>query len=436
MDTPLYSSLEEFRKKSPLRLHIPGHKGKESFFPPHFLALDFTELSSTGNLYEGGEPFDTAQQQWANQFGFSHAQFLTGGSTQGIYSALALVTKAGQRVLLDRGAHRSAVHAMGLLRLKPVYLPRPWLTELEVPGHFDPDEIGKMMDENPDIKVVFITSPTYCGILSDVYSIADQVHQRGGKLVVDGAHGAHLPWLMIDNYSAADLVTISVHKTLPALGQASILLYRDILPEIVREKVALFGTSSPSYPILASIDLARAWMEEDGMMEYVRVARMVATMREIFPSLSEPLALDPTRLTILCNEGQQVARELEKLGVYIEMANTGHLVAVFTGMDSDEEMYRFSKALIPHFAHRSTLPDLRPPEKLPKKRLEVYEVMSMPKEILPLSQCLGRIAGISLAPYPPGVPVVVMGEEITQASLDYFEKIGFTKEDVLVVEDT
>lgn len=431
METPLYSKLKEFSDEKPLRLHIPGHKGKMTPLPRNFLSVDFTELSRTGNLYEGGEPFDEAQSLWANQFGFEYAQFLTGGSTQGMYTALAICS--GEKVLLDRGGHRSAVHAMGLLHRKPIYLKRPWLKDLEVPGPVDPTVIEDILKENPDVKTVMVTSPTYCGVLSDIYTIAEIVHKYDGKLVVDGAHGAHFPWLMIDHYSAADVVTISPHKTLPALGQAAVLLYREFSPNVVRETASLFGTSSPSYPIMSSMDLVRNWMDGEGMLEYVRVARQVATLREIFPALSDPLQLDPTRLTLLCNEGQQVARELEKQGIFLEMANPGHLVAVFTAADTDEEIQQFAKAVLPHVSHRSPLPDLTPPEQLPVKRMEIHEVMFAEKTLLPLSECAGKIAGTTIAPYPPGVPVVVLGEEISSTELEYLERVGYENQEVLVV---
>lgn len=433
METPLYTALTKFRDENPLRLHIPGHKGKEIPQLAQICSLDFTELSVTGNLYEGGEPFHQAQQLWAARFGFHHAQFLTGGSTQGIYTALAVAAKAGDRILLDRGCHRSAVHAMGLLKLKPVYLQRPWLSGVEVPGGFSGEDIKKVLEVNPDIKTVFITSPTYCGVLSDIPAIAQVVHEHQGTLIVDGAHGCHLPWLGIDHFSKADLVTVSVHKTLPALGQSAVLLYQQISPVKLREIAAIFGTSSPSYPILASIDLARGWMDEEGGRAYQIIAAHVGQLRRVFPSLTEPIPLDPLRFTLLCNEGQQIAEDLERKNVYVEMANQGHIVVIFTGMDSQEEVYRFARMLPLHLEHRLPLSTLQPPREIPPIAMEMERVMTAEKEVLPLSQCLNRIAGMSLAPYPPGVPVVTMGEVITKEILEYFEKISYQNEQVLVV---
>lgn len=433
METPLYNAINTLAEENPLRFHIPGHKGKELPYAPNLLPLDFTELSRTGNLYEWGEPFAEAQELWAREFGFSNCQFLTGGSTQGVYTALALCGKEGEKILLDRGAHRSAVNAMGILGLEPVYLPRPWLAGLEVPDAIDPDSIASLLGEHPDIKTVFLTSPTVCGVLSDIYTIAEIVHSKGAKLIVDGAHGAHLPWLMIDNYSAADVVCISAHKTLPCLGQSAMIFFRDICPQVVAETAALFGTSSPSYPMLVSMDLAREWMNQVGMEEYVRVARQVATLREILPCLTEPLFLDPTRLCILCNQGVTVAKELEEKNIYLEMSNPGHLLAVFTAMDTDEEIQRLAKAIIPYFSHREPLPDLSPPSALPEKKKTIREVIFSNKITIPLAEAEGKIAGANIAPFPPGIPVVAMGEEISAQSLSYLERIAYTKKEVLVL---
>lgn len=436
METPLYHALKQFEEKKHLRLHIPGHKGKKGILPDDFISLDFTELEPTGNLYQGGAPFDEAQSLWANAFGQEKALFLTGGSTQGVYSALALCVKQGEKVILDRSAHRSAYHICALLRLRPVYLRRPWNEELGVEQGVEPSEVERMLEKHPDAKAVFLTSPNYYGMLSDVHTITKIAHEKNVKVIVDGAHGAHFPWIGIDNYSMADVVTVSAHKTLPALGQAAVLLYRGFSMEEVGECASMFGTSSPSYPIMASMDVARGWMEEMGKTEYLRVVKELEIVRQFLPSITEKWVIDPLRLTVLCHNAKVVAEELERKGIYLELVTTSHLVAVFSGLDTSEEIEYFWNTLLPYLKHSESISLTAPPKNLPEKRMELESVIFQKKISLPLRDSVGWIAATSVAPYPPGVPVVAMGEVFSQENVDYLAAIGYEKEKVSVVDET
>ena len=280
MPTPLYDALKDYAERRPLRFHMPGHKGK--FMPApelmNLAGLDVTELPLTGNLYTSGPPFDQAQSLWAQIFGFDCCQFLTGGSTMGIHTGLALCAQPGSRVLVDRNCHRAVFHALALLDLEPVYLERPWLESEQLIGPVSPELVDKMLCQNPDIKTVCITSPTYAGVLSDIKAVSRMVHAHGGTLFVDGAHGAHLPFLgEATCYWEADAVVVSAHKTLPALGQSALLFTSGIDPDRVRQMASVYGSSSPSYLIMASLDGARDWLTgEEGWHAYRRAACRVS----------------------------------------------------------------------------------------------------------------------------------------------------------------
>ena len=339
--TPLYDAIRAFSAQGPVRLHIPGHKGKPLPIPEltGAAALDVTELGPTGDLFHGGEPFDSAQRLWAEDFSMDCCQFLTGGSTLGLHTALALCCRPGDRVLIDRGCHRAVYNALALLDLKPVYLERPWLASEGITGPISPSSVAQALEEHPEAKTLCITSPTYYGVLSDLPALAELMHRRGGVLVVDGAHGAHLPFLGNDHLSAADLVVTSAHKTLPALGQSSLLFANGFEPEQVRRMTSVYGSSSPSYPMMISMDGARDWMEGEGKLLYRRTAERTAALRERFPSLQEG-ALDPTRLTLNAVDGPALARALEARGLWPEMEDGGHVVLILTGMDSGEDLDR------------------------------------------------------------------------------------------------
>lgn len=435
--TPLYDAIRAYAGQNPARFHMPGHKGK--FLPVPELQsiapLDVTEIDPTGDLFSGGEPFDTAQRLWAERFGMEDCLFLTGGSTLGLHAALALFCRPGDQVLIDRGCHRAVYNALALLDLEPVYLPRPWLEGEGVAGPISPQDVENLLVSHPNIKTICITSPTYSGVLSDVAELSHRIHARGGKLIVDGAHGAHLPFLGVDAFSGADTLICSAHKTLPALGQTALLFTDGADPRRVRQMTSVFGSSSPSYPMMISLDCARDYLEGEGTEQYRRVARRTEALRSAFPSLQEgELRLDPTRLTLTAPDGHALARALESENIWPEMADSGHVVLILTAQDSDEDLRGLEEALE---RHRDLLgqPPVLPAPPLPRCACSLRQALFAPVERLPLEQCLNRVAAGQLAPYPPGVPVVAPGEVIGEKELAYFREIGYNNLDVPVILD-
>lgn len=429
MPTPLYDALRGYADKKPLRFHMPGHKGK--FLPVPELAglaaLDLTELSPTGNLYEAGEPFDSARRLWAELFGFDCCQFLTGGSTMGIHTGLTLCARPGSRVLVDRSCHRAVFNAMALLDLEPVYLERPWLRSENLIGPVSPEMVEKMLDRHPDIKTVCITSPTYAGVLSNIGVISRIVHARGGKLFVDGAHGAHLPFLGLAPFWGADVVTVSAHKTLPAMGQTALLFTDGFDSDLVRRTASVFGTSSPSYPMLASLDVAREWLTgEEGFHQYRQAACRVTELRQKFPGLRPEygLSLDPCRFVLKVKDGPAFAKALEERGVYPEMEDGGHVVFICTAQDSDEDFYGLERVLEELRDQMGNCPPVPAPP-VPERMISLRSALFAPSRVRPLEDCEGEISACQIAPYPPGVPVVAPGERISKKELAYLREIGY-----------
>lgn len=433
--TPLYDALRAFAGQGPLRMHMPGHKGKFVCIPElsGCAALDVTELAPTGDLFAGGGPIEAAEALWARAFHMPGCLFLTGGSTQGIHAALALACRPGDAILLDRGCHRSVYHALALLDLRPVYLTRPWLAEAGVAGPISPAQVERALAEHPECRTVCITSPTYYGVLSNIPALAEIVHCRGGTLVVDGAHGGHLPALGIDHLSAADLAVVSAHKTLPALGQTALLLGGAAFPQgELRWMGAVYGSSSPSYLLMASLDVCRVWLEGEGAAAYRRVAELVRQLRTQLPALTEADApLDPTRFVFCTPDGFAARRALEADGIYVEMADRGHVVCIVTGMDTEGDLERLYQAL-------SVLPGGRgggypPPPPLPEQVLSPRTAFFSPREGIPLARAAGRIAAGQVAPYPPGVPVAAPGERIEKKTVAYLGQIGYNMEEDIPV---
>lgn len=429
-NTPLYTALRDFAAQHPLRMHMPGHKGRALPAPElaGLSSIDFTELPPTGNLFDGGGAIGEAEDLWADVFHMKHCLFLTGGSTQGVLTALTLACPPGSELLLDRGCHRSAFHAMALLDLRPVYVSRPWLAEEAVTGPVSPGDVEKLLETHPNIKAFCITSPTYYGVLSDIPALAAVMHRHGGILVVDGAHGAHLPFLGMDHFSAADLVVVSAHKTLPAPGQSALLLAGGRFSHAdLRRAGGIYGSSSPSYSMMAALDVCRAHMLEEGAAAYGRTAEEVAALRRDFPALTGCHALlDPTRLTLLSPDGFGTQEELERLGVWPEMADGGHVVLIPTCADGPEDFARLRQALCR--VELGPCPAFPPPPELPEQVLTPRQALFSPGKDLPLDRAEGRTAASPIAPYPPGVPVVAPGERIEKKSIAYLAEIGYNSD--------
>ena len=192
--TPLYDALTAFAARDPLRMHMPGHKGKPLLGLDNLATIDFTELPPTGNLFDGGGAIGEAEGLWAEAFGMDSCLFLTGGSTQGVLAALTLACRPGDRVLLDRGSHRSAYNALALLDLKPVYLDRPWLDQAGVTGPVSPERVEELLESNPEIKALWVTCPKWFSSL--IYISMGWVCVLAMQKIIQALPGAAFGWLL------------------------------------------------------------------------------------------------------------------------------------------------------------------------------------------------------------------------------------------------
>lgn len=436
MPTPLYDRLVELSQLPLTRLDMPGHHGRPApgldFWPAH---LDVTEHPATGDLFdpEEDDPIAAAQDLWAKAVGMDSCLFLTGGSTQGIHAALALTAGVGGEVLLDRGSHRSVFNALALLDLTPHYLPRPWLEEEGVTGPIQPQAVEEALNTHPNIKTVCITSPTYYGVLSDIPALAAICHRHGAKLMVDGAHGAHLPFLGYTGYQAADVVVVSAHKTLPAPGQTALLLAQGYTPDQLRWAAALYGTSSPNYVMMAALDVVRDYLEGAGRQTYTETAVLVENLRRTLPALRPgAVELDPTRLVLRCGDGHGVAHTLMERGIYDEMADSGHVVLIFTCADGPETAAALTDALEGvKLGGSSPLPAPPPP---PQQVISPRQALFAPTRQVAWEAAEGEVCACQLAPYPPGIPVVAPGEKVGKKHLAYLAQIGYNTGSIQVVQ--
>lgn len=448
MSTPLYDALTALAAQDTARFHMPGHKGQPVFpdFAPLF-SIDFTETYGTGNLYESEGPIRTAEQCAAAYFHAADCHFLTGGSSQGVVAMLGAVCGIGGKVLLDRTCHKSAMHASALFDLEPAFLSPDFLPYAGCGGVIDLAAAERALQENPDAAALLVVSPNYYGVLQPIAELAALCHRYGKKLLVDAAHGAHLDAVGCPNSVAAgaDAAVLSAHKTLPALGQAAYLLCGPNSDSSeLRRFESMCGTSSPSYPIMASLDLAREHLETR-QDDYAAAVRAVTRLRRKYDghnglrALTDADApLDPLRLTISCANGRTLADILyETHGVACEMADHFNIVFIVTPADLPANLARLEAALDACAPGTPLISPVFAVPPAPVRACSVRQALLSPGRRVPLSEAAGEVCARPVTPYPPGIPLLWPGEEIPAKHIEFLtDRCYNTVSEVIVCAKT
>ena len=436
--------------------HMPGHKGRSPFGVRDLYALDTTELPITDDLYSPERGLKEAQRLYARAAGSGAALFLHNGSTVGNHILLQLYAREGDLVLLPRNAHLSAVNGCVLGGLRAAWIPAR-VTEDDY-AYVAERDVLDTMERYPQAKAVFLTRPDYYGGCLPLERIAARAHEMGMKLVVDEAHGAHLPWLdtLPDaGRCGADAWVQSVHKLLPGLTGSAVLHLRNPEEEpAARRILRREQTSSPSFLLMLSIDDSRALMEKEGPARLRQLIARLADLRRRLPMWgytdcfekwrSLPLTFDPTRLVIEAPQGGHVlAEQLQKLGIDAEMADARRCVLLFSVMTEMEEIDAVERAL--ETTSSASLRSAPSPkgegldselsnqtfpfrERWYEARDEVVlslRAAAMAEgEWVPLDRAEGRVAGQSMGLYPPGIPLAVPGERITREIMERLNSAG------------
>ena len=269
-DRSLEETLLEYARSDLLPMHMPGHKRRGSPSGENLpFALDVTEVEGMDDLHDAHGILAEGMARAAALYGSDRAFYLVGGSTVGILAAIRAAVRPGDAVILARNCHRSVYHAAELCRLRPHYLMPSAELDFGVCASVSPDALARALEDCPDARLAVITSPTYEGVISDVAALASLCHKRGIPLLVDQAHGAHLGFGGLPAGAVAvgaDLVVQSLHKTLPSLTQTALLHVSGnrIDSAAVERQLSVFETSSPSYPLMASIDRCVRRMDKQG----------------------------------------------------------------------------------------------------------------------------------------------------------------------------
>lgn len=462
----LFKKLWENGESDVYPYHMPGHKRRGCGQLPEVLArLDITEIDGFDNLHHPEGILARLQERAAAIYGAEESFYLVNGSTAGILSAVSCALPAGGRILMCRNCHRSAYHAAYLRNLAISYLYPPVLEECRIFDGVTAVQVREALERETDIGAVLIVSPTYEGRISDVGAIAAVAHAKGIPLIVDEAHGAHLG--MAEGFApnscqaGADLVIHSVHKTLPALTQSALLHVNGSLVD--RDKLKrflhIYQSSSPSYLLMASIDNALRFIEEDGGRAFSKFKERFALMLERLSACRylrflpmESGGQDVGKLVISvrgtvlqnsflpdsearteCSCGPRGERYVSMTGRRLydilrtkyhlqpEMAADSYVLAMFTVNDSEEGYRRMEAALLEidrglrfQFSGEAADIFIYDAQKKAGAAVPLGQAWEASRESVLLEESVGRYAGEFVDLYPPGIPVLVPGERIPE----------------------
>ena len=443
MTTPIWDFLQGYQNAGLARFHMPGHKGRG---PLGCEQWDLTEVPDADSLYEAAGIIAESERNAAALFGSAATFYSTEGSSQCVKAMLFLALQNRRAdtppvVLAVRNVHKSFVHAAALLDFQPVWL---WPEEAAALCACPVTAAGlekalSALDAPP--AAVYVTSPDYLGNLQDVPALAAVCHAHRTLLLVDNAHGAYLRFLNPSLHpldQGADLCCDSAHKTLPVLTGGAYLHVSKSAPAALRENaraaLALFGSTSPSYLTLASLDLCNRYLSENYPARLAETARRLEALRETLSSQgwrTEPS--DPLRLTLRAPAGLtglDLADRLRRGGAECEYADRDFLVLMVTPENGPEDLARVSAALGENRAPAAPAVSL-PPARGERVR-SVREALFAPQESVPAEESLGRVCGAPTVSCPPAVPIAVSGERIGKEALALFQYYGVKYVDVLV----
>jgi arginine decarboxylase len=431
-------------------MHMPGHKRNQALFGDLTRLgadYDITEIDGFDNLHGSEGILKDAMERAAKLWNSKASYFLVNGSTCGILAGIRAATQYGDRILVARNCHKSIYHTIELCGLNPVFLVPPMDESFGINASLPPSAVAEAFEQYPDIRLVVLVSPSYEGVISDVKAICAVAHAKGIPVLVDEAHGAHLGFSPYFSGGAieggADLVIQSLHKTLPSLTQTAIGHCNSTLVserEFARQ-LSIFETSSPSYLLMASIDACVHLMEQEGEALFRSWQQNLEGFHERMKSLSKLQVLcngqdslkqhplmaefDPGKLVIsargISMTGSALMDTLRRdYHIELEMAAGDYAVAM-TGLGTTEKHVNALADALLDLDGRCTLsPEQKGRWNLPPVPERVCSIAAALEEkavAIPVSRASGRVCREYLWAYPPGIPLIIPGERVSEEFL-------------------
>lgn len=454
--TPIHQALEEQKVNRLAHFDVPGHKGGRGnkelkyFLGEECVRLDMNSMKPLDNLCHPVSVIREAQELAAEAFGADEAFFIVNGTTAAVQAMIMSCCQTGDKVIMPRNVHRSAINALVVCGAVPVYINPGINNRLGIPLGMSMKDIERAVQEHPEAKAILVNNPTYYGICSNLREIVKLAHAHDMLVLVDEAHGTHfyfhedLPVSAME--AGADMAAVSMHKTGGSLTQSSMLLTRNTVnADYVRQVINLTQTTSASYLLLSSLDIARKNLSLNGKAMFDKTIRYANYAREEINKLGgyyafgkeledgdTVYAFDSTKLSVHTRDiglaGIEVYDLLrDEYGIQIEFGDIGNFLAIISAGDRNLEIERLISAL-------SEIKRLYEKDKsgmFDHEYINPLIVMAPQKAFygkkrsLPMGESGGRICGEFVMCYPPGIPILAPGEMITREILDY---ISYAKE--------
>ena len=425
---PLEKTLDEYIGKDFSRFHMPGHKGAGKF--PDYYKYDITEVEGADSLFESSGAIAETEKRFAKIYGAGASLLSAGGSTLCIQAMLATALNPGDEIIIARNCHAAAVNTMALLDINPI-----WINPRDLYG------AEKAFAENPDAKAVYLTSPDYFGTLSDIKAFAKLAHKNGAKLLIDNAHGAHLHFFDEEMHPislGADMCADSLHKSLPVLTGGALLHLKDAsLRDAAKQKMRIFGSTSPSYLIMLSADKCAGYLEEKAREDFAVLKEKVENLRKF--AFEHGLApktenIEPARLALSVKSTGMTAEEfggkLREHGIEPEYVNDEWAVLMASPFNTERDFGRLRK-----FIEDTPGSGFAPPEeilfRMPEKAMSIREALFSETEEIETEKAIGRIGARLDLPCPPCIALAVPGEIISDDIAKLLIRYGISRINVV-----
>ncbi|MCL1858304.1 MAG: aminotransferase class I/II-fold pyridoxal phosphate-dependent enzyme [Oscillospiraceae bacterium] len=454
--TPIFEALKKYRNNRIVKFDVPGHKGgrgnKEltDFLGETCMQIDVNSMKMLDFLGHPESVIKEAEEIAADAFNAEHAFFMVGGTTSSVQAIIMYACKSGEKIIMPRNVHKSAINALVVCGAVPVYVNPGTNKNIGIALGMSVFDVADAIKKNPDAKAVFVNNPTYYGICPDLKEIVKLAHENNMLVLADEAHGTHFYFGENQPVSAmtagADAAAVSMHKTGGSLTQSSFLICgKNIHAGYMRQIINITQTTSGSYLLLASLDLARKNMALNGKelikktVEFAEYARSEINKTGGYYAYSKELIngdniydFDLTKLSVYTREIGLAGKEVydilrDEYDIQIELGDIGNILAIISAGDRMFEIERLIAALseIKRLYSKDTAGMFDHEYINPAVRIAPQEAFYSDGKSILIEQSAGKISGEFVMCYPPGIPILAPGEEITK---DIIEYIRYAKE--------